>query len=257
MISKVITGKSFSGCCRYVCKPAERAEILYVHGVRESDPKQMAEDFEQSRRLLPNKHRAVFHGILSFHPDDKVTNELMANLAQKYLQEIGLINTQVAVVKHTDKAHPHLHIIANLVNLNGKAISDSWLGLRGKKAAQALTQAHRLIVAERRPRKQPGRVLSEEETVKEEIHTAIATGRMLCHSFEELQNWMVRHQIDVMFKRNRAGEICGISFRKGKYAFKGSSIHRAYSFSGFQKTFGYRPNIRIEQAPRLRRGLRR
>ncbi|WP_295125003.1 relaxase/mobilization nuclease domain-containing protein [uncultured Chitinophaga sp.] len=140
MISKVITGKSFSGCCRYVCKPVERAEILYVHGVRESDPKQMAEDFEQNRRLLPNKHRAVFHGILSFHPDDKVTNELMATLAQKYLQEIGLINTQVAVVKHTDKAHPHLHIIANLVNLNGKAISDSWLGLRGSGITEVKAQ---------------------------------------------------------------------------------------------------------------------
>lgn len=230
---------------------------MHVNGVRESDYKQMAEDFEQNRLLLPNKHRAVFHGILSFHPDDKVTNELMIDLAQKYLQEIGLIKTQVAIIKHTDKAHPHLHIIANLVNLEGKAISDSWLGLRGKKAAQSLTRAHHLILAERRPGKQFRRALSEEEAVKEEIHTAIATGRMLCRSFEELQNWMAQHRIDVMYKRNNAGEICGISFRKGKYAFKGSSIHRAYSFSGFQKAFGYRPGIRINEVPRLRRGLRR
>jgi hypothetical protein len=57
----------------------------------------------------------------------------MREIANKYLKELGIINTQYAVSKHTDKAHLHMHIVANMVNNEGKAITDSWIGLRGKK----------------------------------------------------------------------------------------------------------------------------
>lgn len=50
-----------------------------------------------------------------------------------------IINTQFAIVKHIDKNHSHLHIIVNLVNNNGEAIKDNWIGLKDKKIAQKLT----------------------------------------------------------------------------------------------------------------------
>src|SRR6185369_14598350 len=59
-------------------------------------------------------------------------------------EKIGITNTQYAIVKHIDKAHPHLHVIANLVNNNGESIKDNWIGLRGKKISQQLTLKHDL-----------------------------------------------------------------------------------------------------------------
>ena len=32
------------------------------------------------------------------------------------------------VVKHIDKNHFHLHILANLVDNNGEVIKDNWIG---------------------------------------------------------------------------------------------------------------------------------
>ncbi|WP_341837849.1 relaxase/mobilization nuclease domain-containing protein [Chitinophaga pollutisoli] len=250
MISKVITGKSFAGCCRYVCRKEDHVKILHVNCVREANPKDMAADFEDNRRRLHNKHRAVFHGILSFHPSERVTESLMTLIACQYLDRLKITDTQFAIVKHSDKAHQHLHIIANLVNMKGKAISDSWLGLRGKKVAQALTLEHGLKVAQGRTPKLTPPARGSEEAVKEEIFSAIATALVLCKSFVHLENVLAHSRIDIMYKRNGKGEVTGISFRKGKYAFKGSDIHRNFSFAGFQKRFN---GERVDLARRVKR----
>ena len=55
-----------------------------------------------------------------------------------------ITDTQFAIVKHIDKNHSHLHILANLVNNNGETIKDNWIGLKGKKVAQKLTQKYGL-----------------------------------------------------------------------------------------------------------------
>jgi hypothetical protein len=146
----VITGRSFRGCCRYVCKDMKRSVVLDTEGVRGHDYRLMAEDFEMQQQLRPSKHRAVFHGILSFYPGEKPTDEKMVAIAREYLEKNGIIDTQYSITKHTDKSHLHMHVIANLVNNNGKVINDNWLGLRAKKVSQALTLKHELKQALRK-----------------------------------------------------------------------------------------------------------
>ena len=99
----------------------------------------MAKDFEMQQVMRPSLTKAVFHGIISFYPGEKIEDKMMAAIAKKYLQEMKIINNQFAIGKHLDKNHSHLHIIANLVNNNGETIKANWIGLRGKKVAQKLT----------------------------------------------------------------------------------------------------------------------
>ena len=122
MISKVITGKTFQGTCRYICMDQKRAVVLETEGVRGHDHKLMATDFTAQQNLRPSFKNAVFHGILSFYPGEKISDEKMVEIAKEYLQEMSIVNTQYAVAKHTDKNHPHLHIIANLINNDGQVI---------------------------------------------------------------------------------------------------------------------------------------
>lgn len=144
MISKVIVGKTFYGACRYVCSNHKRAVVLDTEGVRDYDYKLMAADFEMQHAFRQSLSKAVFHGILSFYPGEKVEDDTMAEIAKNYLQEMNIIDTQFAIVKHTDKNHAHLHIIANLVNNDGHTIKDNWIGLKGKKIAQSLTKKYGL-----------------------------------------------------------------------------------------------------------------
>src|SRR5262245_2339714 len=108
MISKPVPANSFYHTCRYVCqKPA--AEVLIAEGVRGHNYKVMAEDFIRQQQLRPTKERACLHVILSFHPSEKPSDAIMMEISRKYLKRLGFVNTQFAVVKHTDKAHLHLH----------------------------------------------------------------------------------------------------------------------------------------------------
>src|ERR1043165_8240139 len=128
----------------------KRAVVLETEGVRSYDYKFMAKDFEMQQAFRPSLKKAVFHGILSFYPGEKIEDQKMVEIAKEYLQEMKIVDTQFAIVKHIDKNHSHLHIIANLVNNKGEAIKDNWIGLKGKKVSQKLTIKYGLIEAVRK-----------------------------------------------------------------------------------------------------------
>jgi hypothetical protein len=236
MISKPLPASSFYHTCRYVCQK-KGAEVLIADGVRGHDYKLMAEDFLRQQQTRPSKGKAVFHSILSFHPDEKPSNEQLKEIARKYLDRLGIVNTQFSVSKHTDKAHLHLHIVANLVDNDGNAISDSWIGLRDKKVAQQLTQEYGLIPAIRKDlRRTHLDALSKSEAIKYKIYQAIAQNISQCRTVEELEERLQKLGIDVLYKfKGQTQEKQGISFKMGNVSFKGSQIDRRYSLVGLQK----------------------
>src|SRR3954470_22780893 len=132
MFSKVFSGHSFYHACRYIVNKPE-AEVLEYEGIRGHDFRVMADDFIMQQQMRPEKQKACFHCCLSFYPGEKLSDEQMVKIAKEYLEKMKITNTQYAITKHTDRRHQHLHIVANMVDNNGKAISDSYLGLHGKK----------------------------------------------------------------------------------------------------------------------------
>jgi hypothetical protein len=236
LISKPLPANSFYHTCRYVCQK-KGSELLIAEGVRGHDYKLMAEDFLRQQQSRPSKGKAVFHSILSFHPDEKPSDEQLKEIARKYLDRLGIVNTQFSVSKHTDKAHLHLHIIANLVDNNGKAISDSWIGLRGKKVAQQLTEEFGLIPAIRKDlRRTHLDALSKSEAIKYKIYQAISQNISRCRTLDELEACLQKLSIDVLYKfKGQTREKQGISFRMGNISLKASQIDRKYSLAGLQK----------------------
>jgi len=236
VISKPIPASSFYHTCRYICqKPG--AEVLSTEGVRGHNYKVMAEDFIRQQQLRPDKGKACFHSILSFHPSEKPSNEMMTEIARKYLERLGIVNTQFAIVRHTDRAHPHLHIVANMVDNKGQAISDSWIGLRGKKVAQALTQEYNLVPAIRKDLALTHtEAMTELEASKYKVYQAISENLPRCKTMDDLEKRLASQGIEIQYKyKGQTQEKQGISFKMGNACFKGSEIDRKYSFGGLQK----------------------
>ncbi len=236
MISKPVPADSFYHTCRYICqKPG--AEVLIAEGVRGHNYKVMAEDFIRQQQLRPTKEKACFHSILSFHPKEKPSDEIMMEIARKYLERLGFVNTQFSVSKHTDKAHPHLHIVANMVDNNGEVISDSWVGLRGKKVAQQLTREYNLIPAiEKDLSLTHVEAMSEVEANKYKIFQAIAENLPHCRTVDDLEKRLLAQGIEIQYKyKGQTLEKQGISFKMGNVCFKGSQVDRKYSLAGLQK----------------------
>jgi Relaxase/Mobilisation nuclease domain len=248
MISKHIPANSFYHTCRYIAQK-QGSEVLLFEGVRGHDYKLMAKDFEMQQQLRPSKTQSCFHSILSFYPGEKPSDKQMKEIASKYLQDLGIINTQYAVSKHTDKAHLHLHIVANMVNNEGKAISDSWIGLRGKKIAQQLTQKHQLIPAiEKNINLTHLETLNQSEAIKYQIYIAISNSLSHCQTIGELEQKLSKQNIEVQYKyKGSTEEKQGISFKMGDFCFKGSKVDRKFSYLNLEKTLALRQILVLKQ----------
>ncbi len=236
MVSKVFSGHSFYHACRYVVnKPG--AEVLECEGVRGHDFKVMSDDFIIQQQLRPEKEKACFHCSLSFYPGEKLSDEQMIRIAKEYLEKMKITNTQYAITKHTDRRHIHLHVVANMVDNNGKAISDSFVRLRGKKTAQQLTEQYHLVPALSKNLKLSNyEALSKSEANKYKVYETILKTLPQCKNIQELENKLQLQGIETQYKyKGHTQEKQGVSFKIEEDCFKGSQVDRQFSLGNLEK----------------------
>ena len=232
MIGKVITGRSFGGCIRYVVQKHD-AVVLDAAGVRMQQVNQIINDFNLQRKYNPNLGKAVGHIALSWSVNDaaKLNDEIMVNMAKEYLQKMKIQDTQYLIVKHRDKDHPHIHIVYNRVSNNGKTISDNFQKQRNVLVAKELTLKHGLYISpgkEKVNRQQ----LKGEDKIKYELFDAIKAASKKVKNINELKLVLTKQGIVTHLKyKSGTTEVQGISFSKGEYKFKGSEIDRSLSYA--------------------------
>src|SRR5664279_5356387 len=201
MISKICVGHSFYGSIRYICHELKKAEILAVEGGRGHDHKLMIQDFERQHSLRPEKKQACFHGILSFYPGEKPSDNTIIEIAGKYMSGLNIRNTQYAIIKHTDKAHLHVHLIASMVDNNGKSIPDNWIALQAKKQAQKLTQEYKLKQGlSKNLTLTHYSSLREPEQYQYKIYAAVRQNLRTSSSLEELEQKLSSLGIEMQYK---------------------------------------------------------
>lgn len=152
MIGKIIAGSSFGATVSYVMK--ERSRILGFEGIEPLGIQDMVRDFKDQTLLNPRIKNAVGHISLSFSPKDadRLTDPVMAQIAREYMERMGIRNTQFLIVRHTDQAHPHCHIVYNRVGNDGQTISDKNIKIRNGRFAKNLQPNTGFITQEARSR---------------------------------------------------------------------------------------------------------
>ena len=68
----------------------------------------------------------------------------MTQIAREYMEKMNVRDTQYILVRHTDREHPHCHLVYNRVDNRGKAIPDGNDRYRNEKACKELTQKYGL-----------------------------------------------------------------------------------------------------------------
>jgi len=229
----------------------KRAVVLEAEGVRDYDYKLMAKDFELQQSMRPSLTKAVFHGIISFYPGEKIEDKMMAEIAREYLAEMKITDTQFAIVKHIDKNHSHLHILANLVNNNGETIKDNWIGLKGKKVAQKLTKKYGLKEAISKDLSLVNlEALNEREANRYIIYQAILESLPQCRNLNDLKEKLAKKKIETLYKyKGQTNELQGISFKLGEYKYKGSEIDRKFSINNLRKMLQQQQAERLIKSP--------
>lgn len=150
MIGKITKGSEFAGCVAYVLRE-DKARLLVSEGVS-GTPEEMAEQFELQTLLNDKVKNTVGHISLSFSPEDgdRLRNDdrLMVKIAYEYMERMGIRDTQFIIARHTDREHPHCHIVFNRVDNDGRTISDKNDRYRNEKVCKELTEKYGLYMAD-------------------------------------------------------------------------------------------------------------
>ena len=134
MVAKISIGSSLYGALAYNAQKvnADEGKRLAVKGVFDAcmGKIDLARTFKDFDRLLPKGIRTekpVLHVSLNPHPNDRLTDMEMANIAQIYMERLGYGNQPYVIVKHEDIDRHHVHIVSVNVDEKGKRIDRDFL----------------------------------------------------------------------------------------------------------------------------------
>jgi len=232
MIAKIVQGCGFKGVINYVLEK-DKAWLLYAEGVRLKDKESIIHSFITQSKANPNVTKPVAHISLDFSVQDKerLTDKAMVSIALEYLEKMGYKNTQFIIARHHDTSHPHIHLVINRIDNDGKRISDKNEKFRSTKVCMELTKKYGLYIAKGKENVNRHR-LKEPDKTKYEIYDSIKAALPKSRNWQELTTELKRQGIVADFRKNgNTDKIQGIRFGKGDYTFNGSQIDHSCSFS--------------------------
>lgn len=152
MIAKISATENLGGALGYNFKKVEHneASVLCVNDLRKSfdGTYRMDKVLGDMQALIPEKCRTkkmVFHCSLNPHPDEKLSDELLTQIAKEYMEALGYGKQPYIVFKHNDIAREHIHIVSLRVDSKGRKINDKFEGRRSKRITDALEKKYNLL----------------------------------------------------------------------------------------------------------------
>lgn len=206
------------------------AELIDLHHCYGETAGELSHEFGLYHRHHPN----VINNILRFEisPDNSnsksFTREDWKHLSDEFIKKMGLDNHQTISVVHRDTDNPHLHIIANRVDIDCRLKSDSFIGKSSSTAADQIAQTFHL----RRAKDVENERKASTKEARGEIYSKFqAVKRSGFSTFEEFKEKMQQKGITVQESINSEGKIQGYRVQSGGNDFKASEVHRDMSFN--------------------------
>lgn len=256
MIGNISKGRGFRGCLSYLLEK-EQAELIGGNMLGEN-ARELAAEFKLSRQLNPDIKQPVFHASLSLpkledyaeHVDDERWNSIAAD----YLQRMGFTRNQYIVVRHFDRDHDHIHIVAARVKLDGTVVDDSWDYRKSQDIIRSLEQEYNLTPVlsswevQRRgitkgqyeqQRREEAAAQHSTPSVKQQIQDIADLVLPTCTTPEQFIEKMQAAGVQIQTRQKRDGSISGISYQYTQdgvtVATPGNKLGTDYSWNGINR----------------------
>lgn len=243
MIAKLVKGRGFRGALEYdLTKEKGRVIDSNMAG---QNPRELAAEFGQIRKLRPNLGKAVLHVSLSAAPGEKLTDEQWREIGQRYLRGMGFTDNQFIITRHTDTEHEHIHILANRITHAGEVVSDGQDYKRQETIMREIERDYGL------QRVAPSIDAERKAPTKGEIEQAMRTGQPStrdqlqklcdgaakdCRSFTEYVERLEAVGVEVVpVAQLNGAKLSGLSYRLDGVTMKGSDLGKGYTAAGIQK----------------------
>ena len=183
MIAKISATENLGGALGYNFKKVEKGEasiLLAAELYQSNDGNYTMEDvLADMQALIPKKCRTkktVFHCSLNPHPDEKLSDETLMQIAKEYMEVLGYGKQPYIVFKHNDIVREHIHIVSLRVNSRGRKINDKFERRRSKQITDALERKYNLIPSSKvtdKAMKETSKVDIGKGNIKEQVACAL------------------------------------------------------------------------------------
>ena len=196
--------------------------------------------------MRPKVKSPVKHVSLAFSPQDSIHfpndekgNALMVEIAKKWMEQMGIRNTQYIITRHHDTEHPHCHIVFNRIDNDGNLISDSNERIRNAKVCRALTKEYKLYFAPKNSKARNKSRLRPHQLRKYNLRSSTLDALAASRSWHDFFRMLKEKGIDVRFNRaENSDNIRGISFCMDEFSIAGSKLDSDLSFNRLCVTLG-------------------
>lgn len=229
MIAKATSISSTRASITYGKDKEKGAETIYSHLLTSEDPIEVTQEFKQIQDLNENCKRNTLSFIISPTIEDgqKLDRHALQKITDNFMKQMKLVDRQAIAFVHLDKAHKHIHLYVNRIDLNGKAYNDSFIGKRSQLAAERTAKELGLTTVKE---VQLTKSL-ESKKIRQQIRN-IHTGTLEKVKPKNLDQYikaMSMQEIKVIPSINKAKQLQGFRFEFKGQSFKASEVHRSMS----------------------------
>ncbi|MCQ2058643.1 MAG: relaxase/mobilization nuclease domain-containing protein [Bacteroidaceae bacterium] len=241
MYGKILHGSGFGGLIDYANDPRKNATLVAASdGINLTNNRSITDSFLMNASLSSRTKKPVAHFVLAFSPKDAalLDDRKLERIIREYLRRMGYDDNQFVAFRHFDKEHPHVHIIVNRVNNQGRCTSDSHEKDRNVKVCKDLTKEFGLHMARGKDEVKEKR-LRTMDAVRYQMMHCVRESLQVADNWKDFQEDLARVGIRCNFRFNPStSAIEGISFTIAKDKVKNkkgeSKMRHDISFSGKQ-----------------------
>ena len=161
MVAKITIGSGLFGAIKYNADKVNEGKgqlldtnKIFNDGTGKVDIVQTMHDFERHMPLQMRTEKPVIHVSLNPHPDDRLTDKELTEMAHEYMQRMGYCDQPYIIVKHEDIDRHHLHIVSVRVDEQGKRINSDFTHKRSLAIVQDFERRYALHQGNKQENKQ-------------------------------------------------------------------------------------------------------
>ena len=200
--------------------------------------------FEMQMPVQLSTKKPIVHISINPHPEDVLSDQQLADIAQEYMQKLGYGNQPYLVYKHEDIDRHHIHIVGLRVDENGKPLNDKFEHRRSKQITRELEKKYNLHPAERKERTERPELKKVDYAagdVKHQIGNAVK-GACYGYRFQSFGEYKTLLACYNVYAEEVKGEINGTPYQGIVYSAmndKGEKVGNPVKASRIGKSVGY------------------
>ena len=218
MIAKISATENLGGALGYNFKKVEKGEaniLLAAELYQSKEGRYTMEDvLADMEALIPKNCRTkktVFHCSLNPHPDEKLSDEQLTQIAKEYMEALGYGNQPYIVFKHSDISREHIHIVSLRVDSRGQKINDKFEKRWSKQITDTLEKRFGLIPSSK----------VTDKAMKETLKVDIGKGNIKKQVAETLRSVLKHYKFYSLGELNAILSVYNLAVEEVKTEFRG------------------------------------